>query len=655
MSVVLELLASLPANEPPPRPTYEQQRRLRAAPAPSPSSATTSLDELPGIIDQAVRTYLSDPDPGRALLLALPPGAGKTTAMVHLAERVAASGHRVLYAGPRHDLFDDLMQISQRPTWWYHWLPRQVGDEHRPQTCRYAPQMERWLSRGYEAMAMCQNARICGYDYVNKHCPYHLQRQQREPIIYVQHQHVSVGHPMMTDCKLLIGDELPMSAFLRPWIIPPAEIDIPGAARDIEQLLFGIRNLTTIRPPDDQSNWCGVQLLDQLGGASYIQSLCAAYANVRPGIDIITPELRDANDVDRQPYNHLPYLLSMLEQEANAALEQSEYVQRILVSGEGMRLLMRRRSQELPRHIIWCDATGSARVYQQLLGMAIEEIRPVVPLVGRVFQIPASVNNRTAMTDEKLKRLRQQIDAIKTRGEYQAVSTITYKGTRELLQADGHFGAERGTNRYSQCDALIVIGTPQPPIPTIVQTAAMLFDTRMTPPFNVEWTTRDVVYEEQAWSMPVAGFWSDNDLQILLEQHREAELLQTVHRARPLRRAVDVWLLTSVPLPKLPVRLIHLQELFGAPPGVDIYRWQSVVQYADQQLNSAGILTSAQLALYASIQSAAARRWLTALAQQLPDAVLGRAPSSGRGQPPLALTRQRECKEFITPNTDLEP
>src|SRR6185295_11363793 len=140
----------------------------------------------------------------------------------------------------------------------------------------------------------------------------------------------------------------------------------------------------------------------------------------------------------------------------------------------------------------------------------------------------------------------------------------------------GHFGAQRGTNRFEGCDCLIVVGAQQPTTTALVDTAAQVFHTR-TLPFDTTWSTLDRPFAGQPWAWPIGGFWNDADLQTLLEQFREAELLQAVHRARPIRYPIDVWLLTNVPIPDLPVQLVSLADLFGAPPEVDPYRWPEVV------------------------------------------------------------------------------
>jgi hypothetical protein len=248
MSIIARALGETPAPAP---------KRRRLTPVVQPAIAADPpirIEDVPTLIEQRVTAYLAEPAPGRALLLALPAGSGKTTALVRVAERVALAGQRVIYAGPRHDFYADLMGVPNvRPAMWYEWLPRKEATEHAEGTCRYATQMSLWLHRGYEAMTFCSNARICGYDYIRQHCPYHAQRRVTQPIIYAQHQHVALAHPLMEQCSLLIGDESPLSAFLEAWKIPSGCIVTEASKADpsLEQLLYTLQHLCNAVPEKD--------------------------------------------------------------------------------------------------------------------------------------------------------------------------------------------------------------------------------------------------------------------------------------------------------------------------------------------------------------------------------------------------------------------
>ena len=607
-----------------------------------------TVEELPAMIHKRVTAYLADPAPGYALLLALPAGSGKTTALVQTAERHASGGQRVIYAGPRHDFFADVLAIAGKPHWWYEWQPRHGGEDA---TCRWAPQMESWLQRGYQAVEMCRNAKICGWDYIRHECPYHAQRSITQPIVYAMHQHVAIKHPLMEQASLLIGDELPLTAFLHHWTIPPASITLDGADPEIDSLLYKLRELTTLAAPR-RGGWSGPPLMAELGGAAYVADLCERYSLMRDA-DLISPTLGSAFEVEKAEYAHLPALLSLLKQEANAGVRGlCEYVRRVRVNPEGLHLLMRRRPGQLPAHIVWCDATGNAEVYQKLLGMPIEVMRPRVKMAGRIYQVWSSLNNKyqlrglTDHTDEqkqararKFADLRAQVDHILSQG-YQRPAVISYKSLLDELAPDveqrGHFGAERGTNRLAECDCLIVVGTPMPPQSDILEAAAMLYDDRLEP-FNTEWSVEDRPFDGTDSAYPLGGYWNDRQLQALVDQFREAELMQAVHRARPLRRDVDVYLLTNAPVPGLPVSLLSLHALFDAPQGVDPYKWPALRKQAAEKLNRVGTVTIADVVTWTGVQRAAARRYVEALANQ--GNYQTATVAEGRGKPGLALVK----------------
>lgn len=616
-----------------------------------------TVDELPAMIHKRVAEYLAEPAPGYALLLALPAGSGKTTALVQTAEQHASGAQRVIYAGPRHDFFLDIQAIAQRPHWWYEWQPRHGGTDTLEATCRWAPQMERWLARGYQAIEMCRNARICGWDYLKHDCPYHAQRAITQPIIFAQHQHVAIKHPLMEQASLLIGDELPLTAFLHHWIIPPASITLDSADAEIHGLLYKLRELTTLAAPR-KGGWSGPQLMAEIGGAAYVADLCERYSLMSDS-DLISPHLSDPYDVDKAEYAHLPVLLSLLKQEANAGLRGlADYVRRVKVNPEGLHLLMRRRPGHLPAHIVWCDATGNADVYQRLLGMPVEVIRPRVKMAGTIYQVWSSLNNKyqlrglTDHTDEQKQArarkghdLKAQIDHILSKG-YQKPAVISYKDLLDELapevQERGHFGAERGTNRLAECDCLIVVGTPMPPQPDLLEAAAMLYDDQQEP-FNMEWSVTDRQFYGTDQAYPIGGYWGDSRLQSLVDQFREAELMQAVHRARPLRREVDVYLLTNAAVPGLPVTLTSLHQLFDAPEGVDPYRWPGVRAWVRERLAQVGSVTASEIAERAGVQWAAGRRYLEALAAQ--DGYQVRKVKQDRGKPALALVKGLPCPD----------
>ena len=285
-------------------------------------------------------------------------------------------------------------------------------------------------------------------------------------------------------------------------------------------------------------------------------------------------------------------------------------------------------------------------MYKQLFGMPVKIVRPNVRMAGTVYQVYDSLNNRTALKDSeaKVERLKKQVARIKTTHPYQRPAVITYKAQRELFEADGHFGAERGTNRLADRDALIVIGTPQPPQPQIVEIAAMIYHDRLRP-FNTTWSTRDEPYQGQM--VRYSGFWDEPDLQVVLEQLREAELVQTLHRARPLRRQVDVWLLTNIPLRNIPTQLKEVRELFGAPAGVDPYGWPDFIEWARRWIDSHDMIVATDIAERLGVSAPTSRMYLYSLAGQL-ELPVTKVPAAGRGPQRAAVLAPQMVKNGNT-------
>ncbi len=656
-----ELLATdirpiaVPLPDPPPDVAAPLRRGLRDVEPDETIYDRLSLEEGQHLMRNAVTTYLADPAPAHMLLIAASAGLGKTTLGVETAERVASEGGVVLYAGPRREFYRDLQALQQHPDWWYEWKPRTLGaGQGIGQTCRYTIQMEAWLRRGYPALDFCSNPRICGWSYVREGCPWHAQARRTEPIIAVQYEHLVLGNPRLEQATLVIGDELPVRAFLHPWHIPAASVvpaDMaPGPRRD---LLRTLRHLSETPAPEGARDWRGPALLDALGGARHVAAVCADVALA----DLIAPELSHAEAAEQAPYGHLMHTLITLGREARLALQGREWISRVQVTSDGLTLLLRQTPKVLPPHVIWLDATGDPALYQTLFGRPVQVVQPDVRLRGRIFQVWASLNTKTtlgAAADDtpKVGHIRKQIDAILARG-YERPAFISYKDVVPVFEDRGpvaHFHGNRGTNRLQGCDCLIIVGTPQPAVDDLVQTASMLYDERDTP-FNTTWTQQERVYAEQAYAYLVSGFWDDPQLQRLLEQLRESELIQAIHRGRPLREPVDVWLLTNLPLPHVPVTLVDLAALFGgAPAGVDVYRWPAVLATADARMDAVGQVTTQDFVTELGANRRTAAKWLDALIRtgnwRERDE---RVPAAGRGPRVRAIVRIFQTRNCASP------
>lgn len=622
---------------------------------------------------------------GQAHLLAIaaPAGLGKTTLAVRWAEKAAAAGKKVLYLGPRHNFFADILAIAQKPHWWYEWQPRQAGDEAtgKLETCKHTRAMTMWLERGYDAMSLCSNQRICGWHYVNAGvdevrkglplsdctgCRYHAQRGTPQRIIYGHHHHLMLGHPMLEEIDVIIGDESPLGAMARPWVIPgkhvaPPELEIEDP---YTELLHQLQALTTTRDGKLHTRLAGPALIAALGGAQSVLHACNEWA-MRANAKILTPTVRSPLDVDEAPYFHLLELSRLLQREAASVESDQDYPHRVIVDGGNLTLLLRRRinPHALSKPMVWLDATASERVYKPLFApMPVQVLRPQVQRAGRIMQLWQRSNHKTAFIEQeapdkkmpatgaRLDQTNELIARIATdgrsmlaarlgtneQGGYDRPALISYKAIVPKLGSPewprSWFGGARGTNALEGCDCLIIVGTPLPGIGDIETTARMLWWDRMEP-FRPIWRDQLAIYPARgAWiegrfvpgrgndgaAMLVSGFWDDDDLAALLWQYREAELNQAVNRARPLRRAVDVWVLSSVPMGIAPDALFSMADLAATPALITTASsdvWPHILAYARCQADARGSVTATDIVRAFGLSSATAGRYVRLLAQ----------------------------------------
>lgn len=612
---------SEPIGEQPPDDGYRERFRRIKSCALEISAGEPALDieEARAILRQAATGYLALPSPTHALVLVAPPGTGKTKISVEIAELAVPEKRRVLYAGPRHDFFLDLMVFSgEHYPWWYEWLPRRKGDPEKniSQTCRWTEQINVWMVRGYPAIEFCK--RFCSWDYVKEDCPYHLQRNQPEPIIFGQHQHVTLGHPLKFG--LLIGDESPLGAFCRRWIIPDQHICPPGLdpTEPFTEMLHTLANAAEKKVRID-----GKELLSLLGGARAVREATEGFEIPIEALAYI-PHLRSVYEVEKIPYFHLPALLRLLRREAAAAEEGNDYPTRVALNDCHLVMLLRHKvSAEIPAHVIWSDATANQHLYETMLGRPVEIVAPRIKMLGKIYQVYDRQNGKESLLDKENKptakwgQLKTQIDRIKQMRGYQRVGVITFQQLEALLTnypERGHFYGERGTNRFEGLEALIIAGCPQPDLYTIAATAKMIFWDRMesfAKAGRLPWTVVDVAWQGHGKSYPTSGFWTDPDLNAILWQLREAEIIQCAHRVRPNLQAVDVWLIENLPIDELPpTRLMEIRDIFKAPEGVDCYGWPAVIALANAFESAGKVLLASNLTESLGVTRPTARVYL---------------------------------------------
>ena len=582
-----------------------------------------SIDQARQAIAQAMRDYAMIEHPEHMLLIPAPPGTGKTWAGVDFAHwQFERTGRRGFYAGPRHDFMADILQAAEKQDrdtgQWYEWLSRKNDDDDEARhTCKHEEPINTWMRRGYKGMDFC--SKICGWEYINNGCPYHKQKKRPEPLIFGQHAHVTLGHPLMHEFNIIIGDENPMSTFVKEthipakWILPPdAPFDQP-----LTEILNEMRRLC-----DNGTRLHGPDLMKALGPHRVIDA-CQRF--VMPvGGAVFTPNIRKPEEAENVTWNYLAEFVPMLEMEAMATAAEVDFLHRIYLSETGLEFLTRQHiNEQAPEHIIWFDATGRPELYEALFERPVQvaDVRP--ELTGRIFQVIDRANGKGSLIDQKqnqthrVPQLKAQIDHI-TRN-FKNPGIITFQAlTEEFEEQTGHFYGSRGTNAFEACDVLIVAGTPQPPLFQIEKQAKSIWRKRMRP-FDPTWYAlpRPFMYEAngKGFAYPVS-MYADPELNAILWQYREAEIIQAAHRARILFRDVPVYLMTNIPIDELPpFKLLSIRELMGAPEGVDVFLWSDVLKWADEQFARFGAIVTSDFVNKFGINKRTALKYMDELVQ----------------------------------------
>jgi hypothetical protein len=436
-----------------------------------------------------------------------------------------------------------------------------------------------WMKKGYPGMEMC--LQLCTGDGHIHDCPFRRQSKRKEPIVYGRHEHLAYGVSVRDGFTLGVVDELPLKAFIRERKIGHKQIDeVRGNGGPLDALFDRLYNLIKFPESFGEDTWWGHRLLDEIG--PILDDVFAAVEVGQLPLPEIPP-LYEAKDVFDVPAFFWDDLLKKLSPEYECwKAGWVNWVPRVKVKpGVGLQILGRETVWEnLPEALVVLDATGSPEIYEHIFRRPIHKIvAPSVKASGRIFQVVQRLNNITAVmeatgeVDDEGKKLyapkKNGAEMLKLAemiaGHYERPGLVTFKGLkRHAPECFGgrvlHFGGLRGRNVLKDVDCLIVAGGFCPPILAVMDACAAITD-RMKPFFGYSgsdpvspWVPAAVRYvtKDGSWAWRyVSGFWNDPDLRAFLEQFRQAELVQSIHRSRinsrPESDPVDVWVLTSIP------------------------------------------------------------------------------------------------------------
>lgn len=571
------------------------------------------------LIAPPILDYVAQEHPDYILWLNVPFGVGKTHATALVAQMLADEGKRILFAAPRKDMWHSVTGLPHfDESKWMNWEARKGGDAETGfgGNCLHEKAINVWMGRGHPAMPFCKQ--ICRFDYINNGCAYHAQKKRSEAIVFGQHAHLFLGHPLTFHVAII--DENPVNAALNKWAIPARGIVPPQSDPfDRSSLTILLERVQLLAFRGERLE--GKALLDALGGCDDVLSLLGSVA-VSDMDKIMSPEITSADEALNAPYAHVFELAKLLTKEAEAYKAGQEYLSRVIVADDELVLLLRHDvNKRLPEHLIILDATGNKHIYETIFEREVREVTLSVERKGKVFQVWDRLNNKYALfkdgqTTVAAKQAKTLVDHITSQRNYERVGAFTFQDVKAVFEGyqTGHFGAETGSNAFEGVDALFVVGAPMPDPYSLIANAKMVFKNRMQA-FDERWYSRDVPFQGTDVSYPLNGFWGDLDLQSLVEQYRDAKIMQAAERARTNIRDSHVWLLTNVPLKGYPPdELLTIKDIIGSPDGINPFKWLEIVEVCKRIFEDEGMVNTKLIRDNFDVSLSTANKYLDALA-----------------------------------------
>jgi hypothetical protein len=220
--------------------------------------------------------------------------------------------------------------------------------------------------------------------------------------------------------------------------------------------------------------------------------------------------------------------------------------------------------------VLALDGTGTLAFNKKIFGDHMTADRFPVPRDAEVYQVSTKLFSRQSLTGTDRQGTRRSpgkvIEAECLRAQVVEllqllpgdVLLVTYKAAEEVLRDDlpehvevTHFGALRGLNNYEHCETAVVMGREQPSAQAIEALTRPFTATDAEPFIPIG----EYVLQSRGRRMRNGGpnvvevqVHPDPRCQAMLEQVREAEIVQAVDRVRPVFNRRKIIVLTSLAL-----------------------------------------------------------------------------------------------------------
>jgi hypothetical protein len=395
-------------------------------------------------------------------------------------------------------------------------------------------------------------------------CDYYRQHLEEGSAFY-QVPHVQTSYPGRHDAAIV--DELNLLNWLIDReitleLLQAARIAVPQSEKQAQAVLTAIYDVA-IETQQGKTTLYGKALLDRLDSATggrlahYINDIAAKTYLMDPHPALPTELYDSALGIEqaikaRGPVI-LPGLISALRRELPKWQQGGEWNSPIRIEYGRVHILEPRRftvSDEKVLPLTILDSTANQELFSRLFGGDVQVSRldgdEIVPpphmrhLAVRTGNPYGKIRLTSARGKERnlgrvVKELRFLLRKIDPQGTELAtgrVGLITFHDCEEELgealgippRLRGHFWGVRGSNAFEGCTILLVVGTPTPPLDTIIWIARALYADDPVP-----------IDTEQELDERGRRQYRDPRLRALTKYLVSAELTQVAHRSRALR------------------------------------------------------------------------------------------------------------------------
>jgi hypothetical protein len=650
----------------------------------TPESEVVSLAQAESIIRSAVRTHFQDWRPGQPPLLATASaGTGKTTITLEEARAaVAATGQTIAVLLPSHATIEE--KVAEGTLAGFQHIYGRRWDE-QVQNCRFPDRANALLAKGYSpGQLLCPS---CPFLHWCEHEGYKAQFQGHHHRAYV-HAHFFSDYPAGED--LVVVDEFHHGLFVDSLTIWPGDLSkalqAPGVKTGARQLLAACLDLmhTPGLAGDVYEGYELYQLLARHDPDLNRVETWGDGAAVQLALDdlartALTHETSALYELDHLPHQFGQRLFAVMAEDMRrlrSGLPPTRRLRLVCPPAGAWRLELTTAQSSPPawtqqRPTVYLNATADAQVLQDLMG-ELTVVAPVVDIQtgNTIIQDVTRNNAKTSFLgqSERAEAARQRlfgdIRRYLTELEIDEADTVIVT-TKQLVTAltaafpraaITYYGGLEGRNEFQDRSTLILANPPPVNVDAVLREAQALYlgiDTTLTRSsvaFAGENETGEYLAVEQLDAV-------DARVSRLLEQHRDAKVIQAVQRLRLVRQTgKTIIVLFARPIPGIhPTQLVTARPDRPLSPTAPAQRQAAAVEKlttaAQALAHDQGGATLPDLAASAGVSKKTAHKYFQQVAETAGLLALSRVPVR---RPGLQASQRLDTINLLIPAAWLE-